>query len=315
MFSKTAQPTTVNGKYLRTLRAVGFTGALISIVTIAVTAAFIGFVSAKLLGYMEPVFKIPSFPRKTVPFVKLGITYALWLPIIPVVLASAFLPVRLAWIHGRVRIGDFFDGFGDAFSRSIYTLKLTIRQLIIASLPFIGITALLNQGDEISADPQLIKFLAVLAVAIFGYIIWQAAAIICAVPIAIVSQCTAYAAATETRHVIRARHRLIIFALLIALSACIFGGMVVRLQRWDSWQIEAAMVAIGAVVWVLVTCFGVVCIDASIAYLKIKANEPKSPEATQFNPAAAIPGGIQAVLPNGQPVTIHIQNLNVPPRN
>ena len=302
-----------SNKYIRTLRAVGFTGALLTFLTIGVAGGFLNFITGKLLVALGPVLSASPVPRSALPMVKLAVAGLLWLPIIPVTLSAAFSPVRLAWIHGRVRIGDFFDAFGDGFSRSITALRLSIRQLILVALPFIGISGLLSEGDYIRANMQFIEFLAFLAVGLLGFSLWRAAAVICIVPITIVSQCTPLAAALECKYVIKSRHRLAVFLLLVAISGCIFGGMLAKRQiLWENWQIDAALVALCALGWALVTAFGVVCIDASLEYIKVKADNPASAEATQYGAAPVAPA-IQAYLPDGRPITVPIQSIQLRP--
>lgn len=235
------------------------------------------------------------------------------LPLVPTILVAVFLPLRLAWIHGRVTWAALIDEVGDAFHRALYTLQFTWRQLLLMSIPLIALAIFVHELELAHQAIEIVVFVQIAATGFGLAILWQAVAALCAAPIAILAQSEPFTAARESGLIVRGSHRLHILCSLFLIIGLAFTAeyltATLSLVPEELWGIRAVAVIL---LWVLLTNIGRHCLIATVAYLeRIQLIEQQvvADHAAQMNI-----NGITTTLPNGQPVTIHIQHLHVDPR-
>ncbi|NDC39009.1 MAG: hypothetical protein EBZ48_13320 [Proteobacteria bacterium] len=261
-----------------------------------------------LLPYTEET-RADNF-KDTLALVVRSIT---WLPMLPILLVAVFLPVRLAWVHGRVRCGDLLENTRDAFTRCIHTLQYTWRQILFLLIPLLGIVVLLHELQQANQPQQLLIFMQLAAAGFGAAALWQITAVICAAPIAILAQSEPLSASQHAQAAIRGKRRVeILSGLLLLIGLVLAVHYLVTSNTFSYWRAGAVYASALIPGWIVLIAIARSCLLGTVRYLeKLQQIEQQAvaSHAVQMNL-----NGMTTTLPNGQPVTIHIEHLHVDPR-
>lgn len=295
------------------LRALGITGFLcFGVLTFGGIALL-----RHLANYSLHVLQtIPQSSERLIEILKLltlALQLVVWIPLVPILLIAVFLPLRVAWIHGCVRWSVIIDEAEFAIKSTLFIIQLTWRQVLFLFVPVIGILLLLYQLTLAEQPREILLLFQAAAIGFGGAMLWQAAAPLCAAPIAMLTGCAPLAAVQECAMVIRGAHRVRILCGVVVVSS-VTTALLLAITSYNPTPIELWIIfALAAVpYWILWIAVARTCLCATIEYIeRLSALQQQALTYTEIEPGQQ---GIVSTLANGQPVTIQIQNLHVDPR-
>ena len=261
-----------------------------------------GWLLVQLQNYMlDVVLRSVNHPGVSARLIEVITTLtcvASWVPLVPVLLVALFLPVRLAWIHGRVPFGKLLAETGESIGFGFTTLHVVWRRLFIALLPLLGIGILVNELLISHQSMQLVQILIGASSVGALFVLWRAAGIVSAAPIAILSHCSPMAAAAECELIMKGAQRLKLLLLMVLECGCLagLGALNYYAAALSPLGYKAATIGVLLLAWFLGILSALVCLRALVIYYHEKqAMKETLQQAQTVYPTAIIRGQKVAV--------------------
>ena len=192
--------------------------------------------------------------------------FILWLPVVPVILAALLIPIRIVWIFGKMSLPLALSQSMAGMRTAIVMLYLGSRRLGYVLIPMVAMIFfyfhIVSEGQNAHFINIYLAVCGVLAIPI----IWRAAPIIFAVPMAIISQCHPLFALDHGRYILEGKTLVL---LLIAILTAIFGiasyQAFYQLPFASAQQIVGVLASLCAAVYCL-TGIAIICAQSLTEY-------------------------------------------------